>query len=174
MKTSETHAWVHPISVAYVPGKLNPALEQATKALLAWLESFGCTLERQPTNATDLIVTTACFGEPVDRDQALLFHAKRIYRLSRRPTVLTLVAIEEAEYQKWLEHFSEMARQPEGADLDEQFPGLGPLAAEVMVQQAKRGGPEVALGRFMQSQMKSVRVVALRTDPQGRSRWAVH
>src|SRR6185436_1407019 len=137
MKTFETHGWVHPISVAYVSGKSNPALEQATHGLLDWLKSFGCTLEDQPTNATDLIITTASFGEPVDREQALLFHAKRLYRLGHRPTVLTLVAIEEAEYQKWLEHFAELARQPEGANLDEQFPGLGPRAVEVMVQQAK-------------------------------------
>ncbi len=174
MKTFETHGWVHPISVAYVPGKSNPALEQATPVLLDWLKSFGCTIEDPPTNTTDLIITTASFGEPVDRDQALLFHAKRLYRLNRRPTVLTLVSIEEAEYQKWLAHFAELARQPEGANLDEQFPGLGPRAIEVMAQQAKRGGPEVALGRFLQSQMKSVRVVAVRTDSQGRPRWAVH
>jgi len=174
MKTFETHAWVHPISLAYVPGKLNPALERAAHGLLEWLRSFGCAVENQPTNATDLIITTACFGEPVDRDQALLFHAKRLYRLSHRPTVLTLVAIEETDYQKWLEHFAEMAHQPEDVSLDERYPGLGPQAEEVMRQQAKRGGPEVALGRFLQSQMKSVRVVALRTDQNGRPRWAVH
>ncbi len=173
MRPSPLHAWVSPFAVAYVPGALTPALEQAAGALLEWLRFAGCPLHDEPNNHTELIVTTARLGVPIPRDEALLFHAKRKYRLNHRPVVLTLVDVPEADYQRWLERFTELARQPEDALAPEQYAGLGPQAVEVIAHQARRGGPELAFSRLVQAQALSVRVMALRTL-DGRPYRAMH
>lgn len=163
MKPLVLHAWMHPIQIAYVPRSTTPSLSLATDALFQWLRAAGCTLTSLPTRDTELIITTARFGERVNRDEALLFHAKRQYRLGRRPQILTIVDIPEADYQSWLAHFSELAELPEALAARHQYPGLGPQAAEVITQQTRRGGPELAMARYLQAQMISIRVMALRT-----------
>jgi hypothetical protein len=173
MKAAALHAWVRPIEVAYLPRQQTPAVALAAEALFAWLRGIGCALVARPSNSTDLIVTTGRFGQPVSRDRALLFHAKREYQLSRRPTLLTIVDIPEVEYQAWHGHFAELARLPEAEAARVQYAGLGPQAAEVIAHQARRGGPELALARYLQAQFLSIRVLALRTL-DGRPFRAVH
>ena len=163
MTDINVHSWTRPISIALVPGRTSPALDLAAPALLDWLRQAGCTIESVPSNNTDLIFTTDCFGHAVSRDESLLFNAKRQYKLSRRPVILTMVDIPETEYQSWLAHFAELALSPESDGAVESYEGLGPQAAEVIVHQARRGGPEMALSRLMQAQMLSIRVMALRT-----------
>ena len=158
------HPWVHPISIARVPGSRSPALDLAADTLLDWLRDAGCTVTSQPDNSTDLLLTTRCFGEIVDRDEALLFHSKRQFKLTRRPTVLTMVDVPEAEYQRWLAHFAELAQLPEAEAARDQYPGLASQAAEVISQQARRGGPEMAIARMIQAQVLSIRVMVLRTQ----------
>ncbi len=169
-----THAWVHPILLAYMPRVSTPALDQAVGALLDWLQAAGCTIETWPTNETDVILTTARFGSPVGREEALIFHAKRLFDLKRRPRVLTIVDVREADYQRWLSHFAALAQKPDGVLLEFQYPGLGPRAVEVLIQQAERGGPEVAMGRFLQAHVKSIQVMALRSGDSGKPICAVH
>jgi len=170
----ETHAWIHPIPLAYVPGVITPALDRAVGTLLERLKTAGCTVETQPTNETEAIITTARFGSPVGHDEALFFHAKRKFGLKRRPRVLTIVDIGEADYQHWLSHFAALAQQPDGVVPAFQYPGLGPRAVEVLAQQAKRGGPEVAMSRFLQGHVKSIQVMALRSADSGKPICAVH
>jgi hypothetical protein len=164
MTVTKLHPWVRPITIAQVPGSRTPALDSAASALLDWLRDAGCAVTAQPDNATDVIFTTKCFGEIVDRDEALLYHSKRQYKLTRRPAVLTMVDIPEAEYQRWLAHFAELAQLPEAEAAQDQYPGLGSRAAEVISQQARRGGPEMAFSRLIQAQVLSIRVMALRTQ----------
>ena len=173
MKPSPLHAWVRPITIAYLPGALTPAVEQAVSALLEWLQFAGCTVSDTPTSETDLILTTSRLGQLTPREDALFFHAKRRFRLTRRPTTLTLVDVPEADSQHWLAHFAELALQPEEALVSEQYPGLGPQAVEVIAHQARRGGPELAFSRLVQAQSLSVRVMALRTQ-NGRPYRAMH
>lgn len=174
MKALDTHAWVHPISLAYMPGMLTPALRGTLDPLLEWFRDNGCTLQPEPSNETDLIITTTRYGVPVERKDALFFHAKRRYRLRHRPPVLTVIDIPEAEYRRWLAHFADLARQAERSETTFQYPALGPRAVEVLLEQARRGGPEVALGRFLQAYLKSFRVMALRSDERQRPICAVH
>ena len=163
MSIPALHPWTHPISLAYLPGASTPALEQAAGRLIEWLRRAGCTISAEPNNNTDLIIATTRFGEVVDREQSLLFHAKRRFRLNRRPQVLTVVDIPEHEYQSWIAHFALLAQQPESAPLTAEYPGLGPRAIEVIAHQARRGGPELAMSRLLQAQLLSTRVLALRT-----------
>jgi hypothetical protein len=173
MRPSPLHAWVRPIAIAYIPGALTPAIEQAVGVLLDWLKFAGCTITDVPTSDSDLILTTSRLGVLTPRDEALFFHAKRQYRLNRRPTTLTIVDVPEPDYQGWLARFAELARQPEDSLGAEQYPGLGPQAVEVIAHQARRGGPELAFGRLVQAQTLSVRVMALRTQ-DGRPYRAMH
>ncbi|MBI3360765.1 MAG: hypothetical protein HY023_06605 [Chloroflexi bacterium] len=165
------HAWAQPITVVYVPGYLDPMLERALSELLEWFRANGSLVQSQPTNETDLILTTARFGQPLGRDEALLISGKRKYGLSRRPQVLTVVSLREKEYDEHIAHFTELAAHPE---ISHQYPGLGPQAVEVLVEQAQRGGPEVALGRLMQAQMISIRVMALIGEEAGPPLRAIH
>jgi hypothetical protein len=173
MKPTALHPWVRPISIAYLPAAPTPAVSQATDALLAWLRAAGSVVTSTPDAATDLIITTARLGTLVSRDEALLFHAKRKFRLPRRPKILTVVDVPEAEYHAWLASFSELAGQPADAPLTQQYAGLGPQAVEVIAHQARRGGPVLAFSRLVQAQVLSIRVLALRTL-DGRPYRAMH
>ncbi len=173
MKPTNLHPWTRPITIAYLPRTRTPGINLALDALFDWLRGAGCILQAEPDNTTDLILTTRQFGEWVGRDEALLFHAKRLYRLSRRPTILTVVDITEVEYQTQLAHFRALGQLTEEQAAQHQYPGLGPQAAEVIAHQARRGGPELAMGRYLQSRVISIRVMALRTV-SGRPHRAVH
>lgn len=174
MTATELHAWVHPITLAYLPARLNPALEQILNTLLDWFRENDCVVQSEPSNQTDLMLTTAEADQPVDRNEALLFNAKRRFGLSRRPQVLTAAAISQARRQAWLDHFAALAKQPESEAQEHRYPGLGPQAVEVLLEQARRGGPEVALGRLLQGQVKSHRVMAVVHDDDHRPLFTVH
>ena len=163
MKPMPLHAWTRPITIAFLPRRRTPGLNLALEALFDWLRAAGCVIQDQPDNNTNLILTTGVYGEWVGRDESLLFHAKRLYRLGRRPTILTMVDVPEAEFQTQLEHFRTLGRLPEAEAAQVQYAGLGPQAAEVIAHQARRGGPELAIGRYLQTRFISIRVMALRT-----------
>ena len=173
MTTHTLHPWIRPISIAYMPGDSTPALELASSALLDWLRDAGCTVTQLPDSSTDLIMTTRRFGDNVSREQALFFNAKRQYRLSQRPQVLTMVDVPELEYQALVKHFTEVAQLPEEEAGRIQYSGLGPQAADIISHQARRGGPDLAIARLLQGQMLSIRVMALRTQA-GRPYRAMH
>ena len=174
MISTTLHSWTRPISLAFMPStNSTPALELATSALLDWMRDAGCTITPLPDNTTELILTTRRFGDNVTRDEALLFHAKRLYRLSRRPQILTMVDVPETEYQALAAHFVELARMPEAEAARHQYAGLGPQAADLIAHQARRGGPDLAFARLLQSQVISIRVMALRTQ-SGRPYRAMH
>ncbi len=173
MTESTLHPWAAPISLAYLPRALTPALSAVIDAVFSWLREAGCTITSEPDQSTDLIVTTARYGENVSRDEALLFHAKRRYRLSRRPQILTVVDIPETDYQAWTAHFTRLATLPEEEAIQDRYDGLGAQAAEVIAHQARRGGPVLAISRLLQAQMLSIRLMAVRTD-KGRPYRALH
>ncbi len=173
MPTKNIHAWTHPISIAYMPGDHTPALDLAIHAILDWLRDADCTVTDMPDNNTELILTTRRFGNIVGRDEALFFNAKRQYRLSTRPQVLTMLDVPEAEYQALVEHFTKIADMPEDEANLERYTGLGPQAADIISHQARRGGPDLAFARLSQGQALSIRVMALRTQ-NGRPYRAMH
>jgi hypothetical protein len=173
MAAKTLHPWTRPISIAYLPGSVTPALALASQALLDWMRGAGCSVTELPNGSTDLIITTRQFGDNVSRDEALFFNAKRQYRLSRRPQVLTIVDVPEADYQSLVAHFNDLARLPEDEVARQQYSGLGPQAADIIAHQARRGGPDLAFARLMQGRLLSIRVMALRTQA-GRPYRAMH
>lgn len=166
------HTWTHSIVLAYLPDYLDPLLERVLPELLDWFRANGSRVQSEPDNNTELIITTGRFGRPVGRDEALLFNAKRRYGLSQRPQVLTVVSMRPDEYEQTSAHFVDLGAGRVPAS-DARYTGLGPRAVEVMAEQAKRS-PEMAVGRLLQGQMISIRVMALIGDESGQPQRAIH
>lgn len=170
----DSHAWLRPIRIAWMPLRRTPAIDSASEALLDWFESHNCSIVRVPDRQTDLIITATSITSPVGRDESLLFNAKRRYRLGHRPQVVTIVDMPEPAYQQWLAHFRTLAEHGPADLPPHHYPGLGPEAVQVMWQQATRGGAEVAMGRFMKGFTKGLRVIALRHNDAQQPVFATH
>ena len=117
-----------------------------------------------PEGHTDLLFTTARFGEPVAWRQALFFTARRRFELENNPEMFTLVDLTSAEYEGALEHFAKVLDREPPDPADFEFPGLAPDSYRVLVEQGRRGGPILALERLVQAQSKSIRAIAVVGD----------
>ena len=152
------HSWLRKISLSFVPGPMTPLLEEAEKTLLPLFRQMGHEVQQGPDDRTDLLITTAVFGEPLSWRQAPLLTARRRFNLSRMPTVFALVHAAPREFERTMGHFEAVLRKetPDPADYD--FPGLAPHAYRVFFEQGRRGGPILALERLVQSQAKCLRI----------------
>jgi hypothetical protein len=158
------HPWLHKINIALVPGSMTALQEQVADGLLNQARLQGHQIQSTPDDHTDVILTTASFGEPLNWRQALLLSARRRFQLSRTPNVYSLLHVSPEEFQRLLEHFQEalVKEPPDPADFD--FPGLATQAYRVLVEQGRRGGPILALERLVQAQAKCIRVLLLVGD----------
>ena len=121
-------------------------------------------MQDTPDAETDVIITTAPFGEPIGWRQAMLLSARRRFKLPRTPTVITLVQMSTQEFRHLMNHF-EAALKKDPPDLvDYEFEGLAPQAYRVLIEQGQRGGPILALERLLQAQAKSIRIILVIGD----------
>ncbi|MCS7178262.1 MAG: hypothetical protein RML46_03760 [Anaerolineae bacterium] len=155
------HPWLRRgIGVAFVPGlSMTAMLEEVVERLLARFRARGDVIQSAPDHQTDLLLTTAPFAEPLGWRQSLLLTARRRFRLSRTPTVVTLVHATRRKFRYFLDHFRQALSRPEPDPVDFAFPGLAPEAWRVLVEQGRRGGPLLALERMVQAQAKCLRVL---------------
>ena len=153
------HPWLRKIGVSFIPGPGADELADVVTRLLAEFELHGHWVQPLPDDQTDVILTTARWGETVNWREAALFSARRRFQLNRTPTVYTLVKITRAQMQTTLDTFAQILTQepPDPAAYD--FPGLSPTAYRVLFEQGKRGGPMLSLERLIQAQAKSIRVL---------------
>jgi hypothetical protein len=161
------HPWLRLVRVAFVPGPLNPVLQETSDGVLAYLRSAGHSVVDVPDDATDAIVTTAPFGHIIDWRDSLMVTARRRYGLKRNPTLFTYVSIEESEFERYLDLFATFVEQTDPDPQVYQFPGLAPDAYRVLHEQGKRGGPILSLERLVQAQTKCLRVVLIVHGPAG-------
>lgn len=150
------HPWLRELDVTFVPGPDSPLLNEVAGGLLRYFDRLGHKVRDVPDERTDIILTTARFGEPLGWREALLFTARRRFGLEHSPTIYTLVGITPAELQRALGRLQTALEKepPNPADYD--FPGLAPQAYHVLFEQGRRGGPILALERVVQSQAKSI------------------
>ncbi|NLG84262.1 MAG: hypothetical protein GX493_06580 [Firmicutes bacterium] len=155
------HSWWRRVRSAFQPGPLNPLLEEAIEGLTERFRLPGHEVQARPGRDTDLIITTAAFGRPLSWREALLFTARRRWRLRHTPTLFTLLAMTPAELGEILAHFEQALTKepPDPADFD--FPGLAARAFHTLVEQGRRGGPILSLIRLLQAQTKCIRLVLL-------------
>ncbi len=155
------HAWLKQVKVAYVPGVLTPALEETVRGVLGAFAASGHTLQDRPTNETDILLTTARYGDVVNWRQALMLTGRIRYKLERNPTVYTLVHIQPSELQELTDYFERiLVKEPPDPE-DYEFPGLAPQAYGVLFEQGRRGGPILSIERLIQAQMKCLRILLM-------------
>ncbi len=153
------HPWLKRIHISFVPGPMTPMLESVADGILRVLRRLGHAVQETPDNRTDAIITTAPFGQPLRWRDALLFVARRRFRLRHTPTLYTLVHARPDEFLGLLDHFRRVLRKEPPDPRDYDFPGLAPTAYKVLFEQGRRGGPILALERLLQAQTKSLRVI---------------
>jgi len=154
-----THSWLRPITATWVPGPSTPLLDQVASTLLDTLRKHGHHISPGPDDETDLILSTARYGEPLSWRDAPMFTARRRFHLRHTPTVFTLVHMTNSQFHGVLEHLERALAQdpPDPAHFD--FPGLRLTAYHTLVEQGRRGGPMLALVRLLQSQTKCIRIL---------------
>lgn len=155
------HTWLRALKVAYVPGAVTPLLAQATEKLLEHFRLLGHTVQPLPDADTDLLITTAPFGEPLDWRQSLLFSARRRFKLQSTPTILTITHAPPQQLQSVLGNLERALAKARPCPRDYAFPGLSPGAYGTLWQQGQRGGPILALARILQAQAKSIRLLLI-------------
>ena len=164
IRTKPTHPWLRNINVAFVPGPATPLSEEVADELLRHFRLAGHRTLATPNDLTDIILTTARFGEPVGWRKAPLLSARRSYKLSRSPDSYTLVHVSRAQFQASMAHFQSALQKAPPDPQDYAFPGLAPLAYRVLYEQGHRGGPILSLMRLVQAQVKSIRVLLVVGD----------
>ncbi len=155
------HDWLRKVNVTYVKGPGTPLIDSVVSDLMAYFQKMGHTVEEKPGPHTDVILTSALFGEPLSWRRALLFTARRQYDLDHNPTVITIVHVMPEEFERSIDHFDRALANEEPDPKDYDFPGLADDSYRVLHEQGRRGGPILALERVLQAQSKSIRVLLL-------------
>jgi hypothetical protein len=117
----------------------------------------GHTAEEAPSVDTDVILTTARLGEPLGWREALLFTARRRFKLKHTPTVFTIVHALPEQFNEWMLKVGQILKS--SADFEPNFAGIPETATRTLYQQGKRGGAIMYLLRIIQIQSKSIRVL---------------
>lgn len=163
-ESKQTHNWLNKLSVSFVPGQMNPMLELLADNLLDQFTNMGHQTQDTPDNDTDLIITTAPYAQPLSWRKAMLFTARRRFKLNALPTIYTLISITPSEFEDAIRHF-ELALEKDPLDPDDfLFDGLSPISHRVLVEQGNRGGPILSLMRLIQAQSKCLRVLLVVGD----------
>ncbi len=154
-----THSWLRKTRVALAPSTLTPLLSGVLDRLRMRLGRMGHTCVTTPDDASDILLTTAPFGEPLPWRQALLFTARVRFKLRRVPTLYTLMHATPEQFRGLLNRIgTALCREPvDPAELT--FPGMAPDSHRVLVEQGRRGGPIVAMQRVLQAQAKGLRII---------------
>ncbi len=158
------HSWLKTQTISFVPGPLTPLLESVAVDILDTFQKLGHVVDDLPTDQTNLILTTAPFGEPQSWRDSLIFTARRRFGLKTHPTIISMIQITPAEFKKTIAELETLLSK-DNHDLNEyQFEGLAPEAFPVLFEQGQRGGPILALERLIQAQSKSIRTLLLVGD----------
>lgn len=153
------HSWWRKIRLAYVPGEESPLLSEFSAKLLDKFREAGHTVSDPPVHDTEVIITSAKFFKPLRWREAMIFNARRKYKLEHSPAVYTIVEATPEALQEKIEYFDRVLKKGSPDPQDYNLPGLGPEAYQTLYEQGRRGGPIQALLRTVQTQSMSIRVV---------------
>lgn len=158
-KLNSIHPWLRPVHVAYVPGRSTFMTNFWVNEIIEEMLGMGHDIHASPNNKTDVILTTARYGEPQPWRDALLFMARRRYHLNQSPVVYTLMQIGKKEFQDILQRLEVALACDPIEPNDFCFDGISPDAWKVLAEQGRRGGAILALQRILQAQAKSIRLI---------------
>jgi hypothetical protein len=154
-----THNWLQKLAVTYLPGPTTPMLERFAENLINQFKKNGHYVQTEPDNNTDVILTSALFGEPLGWREALLFTARRRFHLGSLPMIVTLVSVTPDEFHNKLEYFKDVLQKEPPDPEDYEFPGLSPDAHKTLFEQGRRGGEILSIVRLVQTQAMSIRII---------------
>lgn len=158
------HDWLKRIQVAFLPGTDAENADDIVKGILKQFQLLGHAVKDTPTPDTDVILTTARYGEPISWREAPLFTARKKYQIRQNPTIYTVVKVRTAEFREVMSCFEKALKKtpPDPADYD--FPGLSADGYRILHEQGTRGGPILAVERLVQAWAKSVHVLLVVGD----------
>jgi hypothetical protein len=157
--TRATHPWLRQIRVTYQPAYRHALLDTFWQGLKQAFEALGHEVQATPDDDTDVLLSSAPFGEPLSWRDAPMFTARRRWGLSHAPMSIALVPVSEPTLRAALARLERALAQEPPREGDFQYDGLTPLAWHVLVEQGQRGGPILSLLRVIQSQAKSIRAI---------------
>ena len=160
------HAWLRPIQINFQPGTQTPLLEEVSQKLLDAFAQQGHAVQAAPDDDTDVLLTTARFGDVFGWRKALMFTGRIRFKLAHNPRAVTLVQILRSEFDEIMAHFKEALAQEPFNRQDFEYEGLAAAAPDVLVEQGRRGGPMLSLIRLLQAQLKCIRLLLLVGDEQ--------
>jgi len=163
------HAWWTPLRLSFVPGIEHTALQALIPEFLDHLRQTGHEVHDAPGATTNVLLTTARYGEPVPWRRALMLGHRRNFGLQHAPTVMTLVVITPAELAEILRQLERSLAKEPPDPAEFSFPGLTERAHRVLIEQGRRGGPMLSLVRLVQSQAICIRVILLVADDRPRA-----
>ena len=162
-----THSWLKQLSLSYVPGPSQGLADQVARGLMDYFQREGHITADSPAAETNVILTTAKPGEPLSWRDALMFTARRRYRLKHVPTVFTIVHMLPEQFTEWTSRAQQVLENaPEQVT---SFAGIPETASRTLHQQGKRGGPIMYLLRILQIQSKCIRVLLVMGGDQPES-----
>jgi len=154
-----THSWLKQLSISYIPGPSTGLAERLASDLMAYFQQEGHRTQEIPSAETDAILTTARLGEPLRWREALLFTARRQYKLPHTPTVITILHALPEQFSEWLDRIEHILKGD--LEMAKTFAGIPETASRTLDQQGKRGGAILYLLRVLQIQSKSIRVLLI-------------
>ncbi len=158
------HDWARAIHVHAEITINDPLLQSIAVKLLDTFRDQGHLVKETPDPETELLLTSAQFGVPLDWRKALLFTQRRRYNIEHKPPILCLMHATPNELGTLLAQLqTALAKQPPNPDAFH-FPGMAPSAYKVLIEQGQRGGPILALERILQSQAKCIRILLIVGD----------
>lgn len=158
----QVHPWLKRVAICFVPGPgITPLTQELVDNLLRQFDQFGHVVQDEPDEKTDIILTTAPYGEPLPWRKSIALTGRMRFNYKHTPTIFTLVNITPGEFESKLNYFEKVLAKEKAKPEDYKFPGLAPTAYTVLYEQGNRGGPILALERLLQAQTKSLRVLML-------------
>ncbi len=154
-----THKWLKSLEVAFVSGFSHPLVNRVLDGLRRYFVKLGHRVVDSPGSDTDVILTSAPYGKPLDWREAVLFNLRRRFRLTHLPLVFTLVPVTLTALRESLTRLERALKRERPRVEDFAFEGLSPAAYQVLLEQGRRGGALLALERVVQAQAKSIRVL---------------
>jgi hypothetical protein len=152
-----THTWLKKLSISQVSKSAGKLSDQLVSELLIYLQNGGHTVQETPSGETDVILTTAKFGEPLNWREALMFTARHRYKLDHNPTVFTILEVEPEQLDRMLADIGQILENEQ--EPGEKFQGVPESAHKTLFEQGKRGGAILYLARVLQTQSKCIRII---------------
>lgn len=152
-----THTWLKKLFISQVSKSAGKLSDQLVSELLNYFQNEGHTVQETPSGETDVILTTANFGEPLNWREALMFTARHRYKLDHNPTVFTVLEVDPDQLDQLLADIGQILENKQ--EPGEKFQGVPESAHKTLFEQGKRGGAILYLARVLQTQAKCIRII---------------